>query len=45
MSTRHRTHLSKEVGYDVPGSAHKANNEYSIDEEAPVRGISKVHSE
>lgn len=33
MSTRHRNHLSKEVGYDVPSSAHKANNEYSIDKE------------
>lgn len=25
--------MSKDVGYDVPGSAHKANNEYTIDKE------------
>lgn len=35
------------VGYDVPGSAHKANNEYSIDKEEHLfntSALSKVVS-
>lgn len=43
MSTRHRTHLSKEVGYDVPGSAHKANNENFFDEEEDLFNTSALH--
>lgn len=48
MSTRHRNHMSKEVGYDVPGGAHKANNEYTIDKEEHLfntSALSKVGSE